>query len=284
MKEYRADNIKILDGLDAVRKVPSMYIGNTNVEGLHHLVYELVDNSVDEALEGFCNRIIITIHRDGSVTCEDNGRGIPVGMHSSENMPALEVVLTKLHAGGKFDKDTYKYSAGLHGVGLSVVNALSEYLEVEVWRDGKVYSQRYEKGVKQTELQIVGDTGKNGTKVRFKPDEEMFETTEFSYETLAHRMREISFLSNGIHIILIDERKAKKQEFRYEGGIRSFVTYLNTNKTVLFTDPIYVSSAKQAINYMEVAIQYNDGYNENIYSFVNNVNTQEGGSHVTGFR
>ncbi len=284
MREYGADNIKILDGLDAVRKVPSMYIGNTGVEGLHHLVYELVDNSVDEALEGYCNRITVTIHRDNSVTCEDNGRGIPVALHAGENMSALEVVLTKLHAGGKFDKDTYRYSAGLHGVGLSVVNALSEYLEVEVRRDGKVYFQRYAAGSRLTDLKIIGDTDKTGTKIKFKPDKQIFESTEFSNDFLTHRLREISFLNNGIHIILIDERKGKRQEFKHEGGVKSFVKYLNNNKTVLFDEPIYLSSSKQTIDFLEVAIQYNDGYNENINSFVNNVNTQEGGSHVAGFR
>jgi len=284
MKEYRAENIKILGGLDAVRKVPSMYIGNTGIEGLHHLVYELVDNSIDEALEGYCSKIIVTLHRDNSVTCEDNGRGIPVEMHKEENMPALEVVLTKLHAGGKFDKDSYMYSAGLHGVGLSVVNALSEYLEVEVRRDGKVYFQRYEGGNKITELKVIGDTDKTGTKVRFKPDERIFESTEYSYETIAHRMREISFLNNGIHIIVIDEKKARKHEFKHEGGIKAFVKYLNTNKNVLFDEPIHVISTKQPLDYIEVAIQHNEGYNESIYSFVNNVNTQEGGTHVAGFR
>jgi len=284
MKEYRAESIKILGGLDAVRKVPSMYIGNTGIEGLHHLVYELVDNSVDEALEGYCSKIIITLHRDNSVTCQDNGRGIPVEMHREENMPALEVVLTKLHAGGKFDKDSYMYSAGLHGVGLSVVNALSEYLEVEVRRDGKVYFQRYEGGNKITELKVIGDTDKTGTKVRFRPDEKIFESTEYSYETIAHRMREISFLNNGIHIIVIDEKKARKHEFKHEGGIKAFVKYLNTNKNVLFDEPIHVISTKQPLDYIEVAIQHNEGYNESIYSFVNNVNTQEGGTHVAGFR
>lgn len=284
MKEYRAESIKILGGLDAVRKVPSMYIGNTGVEGLHHLVYELVDNSVDEALEGYCSKITVTLHRDNSVTCQDNGRGIPVEMHKEENMPALEVVLTKLHAGGKFDKDSYMYSAGLHGVGLSVVNALSEYLEVEVRRDGKVYFQRYEGGNKITELKVIGDTDKTGTKVRFKPDEKIFESTEYSYETIAYRMREISFLNNGIHIIVIDEKKARKHEFKHEGGIKAFVKYLNTNKNVLFDEPIHVVSTKQPLDYIEVAIQHNEGYNESIYSFVNNVNTQEGGTHVAGFR
>ncbi len=205
INKYGAGSIKILGGLDAVRKVPSMYIGNTGFEGLHHLVYEVVDNSIDEALEGYCNKITIIIHRDNSVTCEDNGRGIPTEMHVEENMPALEVVLTKLHAGGKFDKDTYKYSAGLHGVGVSVVNALSEFLEVEVKRNGKVFFQRYERGNKKTEMKITGETEKTGTKIRFKPDKEIFESVEFSYEVLAHRMREISFLNNGIYIIIIDE-------------------------------------------------------------------------------
>lgn len=284
MKEYGAESIKILGGLDAVRKVPSMYIGSTGTEGLHHLVYEIVDNSVDEALEGHCNKITVSVHRDNSVTVEDNGRGIPVGKHSEENISALEVVLTKLHAGGKFDKDSYKYSAGLHGVGISVVNALSEFLEVEVKRGGKVYFQRYERGNKVTELSVTGETDSTGTKVRFKADAGIFETIEFSSDIIVQRMREISFLNNGIHIIFIDERKAKKQDIKYEGGIRQFVKYLNTNKNVLFNDPIYVTSAKQNVDLIEVAIQYNDGYNENIYSFVNNVNTKEGGTHVAGFR
>ncbi|HEY3275171.1 MAG TPA: DNA topoisomerase (ATP-hydrolyzing) subunit B [Syntrophorhabdaceae bacterium] len=284
MREYGAESIKILGGLDAVRKVPSMYIGNTGVEGLHHLVYELVDNSVDEALEGYCNKIQITIHRDNSVTCEDNGRGIPVAMHAEEKMPALEVVLTKLHAGGKFDKDTYRYSAGLHGVGLSVVNALSEYLEVEVRRDGKVYFQRYEGGAKITELKVIGDTEKTGTKVKFKADGTLFETEEIMYDIIAHRMREISFLNNGIHIIVSDERKGKRQEFRHEGGVKAFVKFLNTNKTVLFEEPVYIITERSPLDFIQVAIQYNDGYNENVYSFVNNVHTQEGGTHVAGFR
>jgi len=283
MKEYDADSIKILDGLNAVRKVPSMYIGNTGVEGLHHLVYELVDNSVDEALEGHCDRISITIHRDNSVAVEDNGRGIPVDIHS-DNMSALEIVLTKLHAGGKFDKDSYKFSAGLHGVGLSVVNALSEYLEVEVRRGGKVYSQRYERGEKASDLKVIGDTTKSGTKVHFRPDAELFESVEFSYEILVQRMREISFLNNGIYIVLTDERKGRKQEFKYTGGINAFVLYLNQAKNTLFPEPIYMTGTKPGLDFFEAAIQYNDGYNENIYSFVNNVSTHEGGSHVAGFR
>jgi DNA gyrase subunit B len=284
MGEYGAESIKILGGLDAVRKVPSMYIGNTGTEGLHHLIYELVDNSVDEALEGYCDKILIIIHRDNSVTVEDNGRGIPVEEHSEENMTALEVVLTKLHAGGKFDKDTYRYSAGLHGVGLSVVNALSEYLEVEVRRDSKVYYQRYEYGNKMTELKVVGDTDKTGTKVHFKPDSSLFETTDISYDIIVQRMREVSFLNNGINIVLADERKGKRQEFKHEGGIRSFVKYLNTNKAVLFEEPIYIASNKPPLDAIELAVQYNDSYNENIHSFVNNVNTKEGGTHVAGFR
>ncbi|MGD0657782.1 MAG: DNA topoisomerase (ATP-hydrolyzing) subunit B [Syntrophorhabdales bacterium] len=283
MKEYGAGNIKILDGLNAVRKVPSMYIGNTGVEGLHHLVYELVDNSVDEALEGYCDKISVTIHRDNSVAVEDNGRGIPVDLHS-DNMSALEIVLTKLHAGGKFDKDSYKFSAGLHGVGLSVVNALSEYLEVEIRRGGKVYFQRYERGEKKTDLKIIGDTTKSGTKVHFRPDSELFDSIEYSYEILVQRLREISFLNNGIHIFLTDERKARKQEFKHTGGLTSFVVYLNQNKNILFPDPIYINGNKPGLDFFEVAIQYNDGYNENIYSFVNNVSTHEGGSHVAGFR
>jgi len=284
MTEYGAESIKILGGLDAVRKVPSMYIGNTGIEGLHHLVYELVDNSVDEALEGHCNKITVTIHRDNSVTVEDNGRGIPVGKHSEENMSALEVVLTKLHAGGKFDKNSYKYSAGLHGVGLSVVNALSEYLEIEVKRGGKVYFQRYERGNKVTELAVTGETEGTGTKVKFKADSTLFETVELSSDIIVHRMREISFLNNGIHIVFIDERRARRQDIKYEGGIKHFVKYLNTNKNTLFDEPIFISSSKQNIDLIEVAIQYNDTYNENIYSFVNNVNTKEGGTHVAGYR
>jgi DNA gyrase subunit B len=283
MKEYGADSIKVLEGLDAVRKVPSMYIGNTGVEGLHHLVYELVDNSVDEALEGHCDRISVTIHRDNSVSVEDNGRGIPVELHS-DGMSALEIVLTKLHAGGKFDKDSYKFSAGLHGVGLSVVNALSEYLEAEVRRSGKVYSQRYERGERVSDLKVIGDTTKSGTKVHFRPDGELFEAIDFSYDILVQRMREISFLNNGIYIVLTDERKAARQEFKYTGGISAFVTYLNRNKETLFPEPIYMKGVRPGLDFFEAAIQYNDGYNEGIYSFVNNVSTHEGGSHVAGFR
>ncbi len=283
MRKYSAENIKVLDGLEAVRKVPSMYIGNTSVEGLHHLVYELVDNSVDECLEGYCDAISVTVHADNSATVEDNGRGIPVGLHS-DNLTALEIVLTKLHAGGKFDKKSYRFSAGLHGVGLSVVNALSRHLEVEVRRGGKVYFQRYERGEKQTDLRVVGKTEKSGTKIRFLPDAMLFESIELSYEMLAQRMREISFLNNGIYITLADERKEKRQEFKQTGGIKSFVLYLNEGKSVLFSQPVILAGTREGLDSFEAAIQYNDGYQEQIYSFVNNIHTHDGGSHVAGFR
>ncbi len=283
--EYGADNIKILGGLDAVRKVPSMYIGNTGVEGLHHLVYELVDNGLDEAMEGYCNRITVTLYKDGSASVEDNGRGIPVDrMQGEEDISALEVVLTKLHAGGKFDKDSYKYSAGLHGVGLSVVNALSEYLEVEVRRDGKVYFQRYERGLKKTELKVVGATDRTGTKVRFLPDIEIFDAIDLNYETLLHRMRDLSFLNKGIHMKVVDEHHQRVQEFENTGGIAAFVTYLGANKTALFPEPIYITGSKPPLDFFEAAFQYNDGYAETMNSFVNNINTHEAGTHVTGFK
>ena len=283
-KEYGADNIKVLGGLDAVRKVPSMYIGNTGPEGLHHLVYELVDNGIDEALEGCCDTIVVTMHKDGSVSVEDNGRGIPVGTHEAENMSALEVVLTKLHAGGKFDKDSYKYSAGLHGVGLSVVNALSEYLEVEVKRDGKVYFQRYERGERVTDVKVVGDTKRTGTKVRFLPDGEIFESIEFNFDTILHRMRDLSFLNKGIRIKVADEHSQKVQEFQNTGGIPAFVSYLSANKTLLFPEVVHVTGTRPPLDLFEAAFQYNDGYQETFVSFVNNINTHEGGTHVTGFK
>jgi DNA gyrase subunit B len=284
IREYGAENIKVLSGLDPVRKVPAMYIGNTGFEGLHHMVYELVDNSLDEALEGYAQKIAITIHTDNSVTVEDDGRGIPVAIHHDEGVSALEIVLSKLHAGGKFDKDSYKVSAGLHGVGLSVVNALAEYLEAEIRREGQVYFTRYERGVKQSDVQVTGETRRTGTKIRFKPDDGIFESIELSSETLAKRMRELSFLNNGIHIILTDERKGKTVDMKYEGGIRAFVNYLNTSKTPIIPSPIYVRGSKPPLDDFEVAFTYNEGYNESIFSFVNNVNTHEGGSHVTGFR
>jgi DNA gyrase subunit B len=283
--EYGADNIKILGGLDAVRKVPSMYIGNTSIEGLHHLVYELVDNGLDEAVEGYCDQITVILHKDGSASVEDNGRGIPVDrMPGEEDISALEVVLTKLHAGGKFDKDSYKYSAGLHGVGLSVVNALSEYLEVEVRRNGKVYFQRYERGVKKSELKVVGGTDRTGTKVRFLPDIEIFDAVDLNYETLLHRMRDLSFLNNGIRMKVVDEHHQRMQEFENTGGISAFVTYLGANKTVLFPEPVYITGSKPPLDVFEAAFQYNDGYSETMNSFVNNINTHEAGTHVTGFK
>jgi len=283
--EYGADNIKILGGLDAVRKVPSMYIGNTSIEGLHHLVYELVDNGLDEAVEGYCDQITVILHKDGSASVEDNGRGIPVDrMPGEEDISALEVVLTKLHAGGKFDKDSYKYSAGLHGVGLSVVNALSEYLEVEVRRNGKVYFQRYERGVKKSELKVVGGTDRTGTKVRFLPDIEIFDAVDLNYETLLHRMRDLSFLNNGIRMKVVDEHHQRMQEFENTGGIAAFVTYLGANKTALFPEPVYITGSKPPLDFFEAAFQYNDGYAETMNSFVNNINTHEAGTHVTGFK
>ena len=279
---YDASQIKVLDGLTAVRKRPAMYIGNTGLEGMHHLVEELVDNSIDEALVGCCDEIKVTIHLDNSVSVEDNGRGIPVDLHPQEGKSALEVVLTKLHAGGKFDTRSYKISGGLHGVGLSVVNALSEYLEVEVKRGGKRYSQRYERGRKVTALEVVGKTEKTGTYIRFKPDPAIFGNLEFDYDLLNHRLRELAFLNKGVKIDIKDERTEKEESFLYEGGIVSFVIYLNKNKTPLHT-PIYFEGWKENC-YIEVAIQYNDGYNENIVTFANCIKTSEGGTHLSGLK
>ena len=280
---YGAADIKVLEGLAAVRKRPAMYIGNTAFEGLHHLVYEVVDNSIDEALAEYCNFIDIKILGDNSVEVFDNGRGIPVDMHETEQVPALEVVMTKLHAGGKFDNKSYKVSGGLHGVGVSVVNALAEFLEVEVYRDGKIYFQRFEKGDKVTELKVTGETAKRGTKVHFKPDSEIFETMEFDFETLSRRMRELAFLTRGVKIQIADERTGKSKEFVYEGGIKSFVQYLNKSKAVLHPDPVHISGEKNSV-VMEAAFQYNDSYNEIICAFANNINTREGGSHLVGFK
>lgn len=281
--EYTAQQITVLEGLSAVRKRPSMYIGNVSTEGLHHLVYEVVDNSIDEALAGFCDHIKITIHMDGSVTVEDNGRGIPVDIHEKENLPAVEVVMTKLHSGGKFDDSTYKVSGGLHGVGVSVVNALSELLKVEIRRDNKVYYQRYERGEPRTPLLIKGDTQRRGTKITFKPDPLIFSETELSFDILAQRLRELAFLNRGIRIDLFDERIPKERSYCYEGGLVSFVEYLNKNKEPLHSEIIYIAGERQNVS-CEIAIQYNNTYNEKIFTFANNINTKEGGTHLVGFK
>ncbi len=281
---YRADQIKVLEGLDAVRKRPAMYIGSTGVDGLHHLVYEVVDNSVDEHMAGFGQTIEVTIHIDGSVTVIDNGRGIPTGMHPTQNKSAAEVALTVLHAGGKFEQGAYTVSGGLHGVGISVVNALSEWLELEIWQDAQVFEQRYERGKANAPLEEMGKTKRRGTKVRFKPDGQIFETLEFSFDVLAQRLRELAFLNKGLAITLRDEQKepAKEQVFLYKGGIVSFVEHLNEAKTPLHK-PIYVKVEKPEM-ILEVALQYNDSYSENLFSFANNINTKEGGTHLVGFK
>jgi DNA gyrase subunit B len=280
--EYSADKIKVLEGLEAVRKRPAMYVGSTGASGLHHLVYEIVDNSIDEALAGFCDQVNVTIHIDSSVTVVDNGRGIPVDLHTS-GKSAAEVVLTVLHAGGKFDNDSYKVSGGLHGVGVSVVNALSETLELEIWRNGQVYQQTYHRGVPTAELEITGTTKRRGTKVTFKPDPTIFETTAYSFDTLAQRLRELAFLNGGILVTLDDERDGKSHKFHYEGGIVSFVMHLNKNKAAVNEKPIYMRGEKDGID-AEMALQWNDGYAETIYAFANNINTHEGGTHLSGFR
>ncbi|OQW30331.1 MAG: DNA gyrase subunit B [Nitrospira sp. SG-bin1] len=281
---YSADQIKVLEGLDAVRKRPAMYIGSTGVDGLHHLVYEVVDNSVDEHMAGFGEAIEVMIHIDGSVTVIDNGRGIPTGMHPTQKKSAAEVALTVLHAGGKFEQGAYTVSGGLHGVGISVVNALSEWLELEIWQDGQVFEQRYERGKPDAPLNATGKTKRRGTKVRFKPDGQIFETLEFSFDVLAQRLRELAFLNKGLAITLRDERKepAKEQVFLYKGGIVSFVEHLNEAKTPLHK-PIYVKVEKPEM-ILEVALQYNDSYAENLFSFANNINTKEGGTHLVGFK
>lgn len=279
---YGAQQIQVLEGLEAVRKRPGMYIGSTSAKGLHHLVYEVVDNSVDEALAGYCDKVSVTIHKDNSITVIDNGRGIPVDMHEV-GKPAVEVVLTVLHAGGKFGGEGYKVSGGLHGVGVSVVNALSEWLEVEVKLNGKIHHMRFERGYTVEELKVIGETEETGTKVSFKPDAEIFEETVYSFDTLKHRLRELAFLNKGIYITLADDRNDEKVEYHFEGGIVSFVEHLNENKDNLHPHPIYLHGSKDT-TVAEVAIQYNDSYNENIYSFVNNINTQEGGTHLSGFK
>jgi len=283
VEKYNADSIKVLEGLEAVRKRPAMYIGSTSKEGLHHLVYEVVDNSIDEAAAGFCDFISVKIRVDNSIVVEDNGRGIPVDIHKTEGVSAAEVAMTKLHAGGKFNNETYKVSGGLHGVGVSVVNALSRTCELEVRRDGNVYRQTYQRGIPDGPLQAVGKSRGRGTTVAFLPDDEIFEETEFSFDVIANRLRELAFLNSGVKITLLDERSDKKAEFFYKGGIVSFVEYINRNKKVLHKEPIYVNGAREDCS-VEVALQYNDSYLENIFSFANSINTVEGGMHMVGFR
>ena len=282
LADYDADKIKVLEGLEAVRKRPAMYIGSTGASGLHHLVYEVVDNAIDEALAGFCDTIKVTIHIDCSITVVDNGRGIPVGLHSS-GRSAAEVVMTVLHAGGKFDNESYKVSGGLHGVGVSVVNALSETLELEIWRNGRVYQQHYMRGVPEDELDVAGTTKRRGTKLTFKPDREVFETVDYSFDTLAHRLRELAFLNAGVRITLDDERDGKSHDFCYEGGINSFVQFLNKNRNAVNTEPIYMRGERDGVD-AEISLQWNNGYSEMFYAFANNINTQEGGTHVSGLR
>src|SRR5262245_37783228 len=285
-QEYSAASIAVLEGRDAVRKRPAMYIGSTSELGLHHLVYEVVDNSIDEALAGYCDRVEVFIHIDNSITVIDNGRGIPVDIHKQEKVSAAEVVLTKLHAGGKFDSNAYKVSGGLHGVGVSVVNFLSEWLRVEIWRDGTTYEQEYARGIPTAPLRQTGKTRKRGTRVTFKPDPQILEVTEFNFDTLSQRLREKAFLNSGIRITIPDERTEKSHEFFYKGGIAEFVKHLNKNKAVLHNQPIYFEKAATADDpvAIDIAIQYNDGYNEIVHSFANNINTVDGGTHLTGFR
>ena len=285
--EYGADQIQILEGLEAVRKRPGMYIGSTSIRGLHHLVYEIVDNAVDEALAGYCDTIFVSIHPDNSITVVDNGRGIPIGINHKSGLPAVEVVFTILHAGGKFGGGGYKVSGGLHGVGASVVNALSEWLEVEIFHEGKIYKQRYERGKVVYKLKISGecDPEKTGTKVTFLPDKEIFEETVFDFDTLQQRFREMAFLTKGLKIVLQDEREEEPREktYHYEGGIKEFVTYLNKSKTPLYDQIIYCEGMKDNV-FVEVAMQHNDSYSDNTYGFVNNITTPEGGTHIVGFR
>ena len=283
--EYNESQIQVLEGLEAVRKRPGMYIGSTSTRGLHHLVYEIVDNAVDEALAGFCTEIYVFIHKDNTITVKDNGRGIPVGIHHQKGIPAVEVVFTILHAGGKFGGGGYKVSGGLHGVGASVVNALSEWLDVRVESDGKIYEQKYSRGNVLTKLTVVGETQNHGTTVTFKPDKEIFDDLIFQFDILKQRLRETAFLTKGLKINLIDEREGIEQNrsFHYEGGIKEFVTFINKNRSPLYDNVFYAEGSKDGV-FVEVAFQHNDGYMENIYSFVNNINTVDGGTHLVGFK
>ena len=281
--DYTGENIQVLKGLEAVRKRPAMYIGSTDTHGLHHLVYEVVDNAIDEAMAGYCDGIAVTIHNDNSVTVEDNGRGIPIDIMPEEGKPAAEVVLTILHAGGKFDRDTYKVSGGLHGVGVSVVNALSETLSAEIRRDGSVHQIDFVRGETVSPLKVTGKSRKNGTRITFKPDTKIFTETEFSFDVLSQRLRELSFLNAGLKISILDERNDKSHDFQYKGGIVSFVQHLNRNKTPLHPKPVLVEGEKDGVQ-VEVALQYNDAYQETLFSFVNNINTHGGGTHLTGLK
>ena len=285
MHNYDAQHIQVLEGLEPVRKRPGMYIGSTGPEGLHHMVYEIVDNSIDEALAGYCRKITVTIEADGCIEVIDDGRGIPVAEHPGEKVSALEVVMTRLHAGGKFDKDTYKVSGGLHGVGAAVVNALSEWCEVVVHRDGKTHFQRYERGIPADSMRVNGATEVTGTYTRFLPDADVFDETDFSFDVLSRRLRELAFLNKGVEIILGDKRSGREQNrnFKFDGGLKSFVQHLNKSKTPLHDEPVWFESLRDGVT-VELALQYNDGYNETLFSFVNNINTREGGTHLTGFR
>ena len=288
-ENYSANNITVLEGLEAVRMRPAMYIGDVNFRGLHHLVYEVVDNSIDEALAGYCTRIMVTIGEDNSITVEDNGRGIPVDMHEKEHHSALEVVMTVLHAGGKFDKGSYKVSGGLHGVGVSCVNALSDHMTAEVYRDGKVYRQEYSRGLPLYAVKQVGETDKRGTRIQFHPDPQIFTTTEYDFPTLENRLRELAYLNKGIELTIEDLRNrdengiATKQRFFSENGLRDFIKYLDENRECLMPDCIYIEGERQGIP-IEIAMQYNTSFSENLHSYVNNINTHEGGTHLTGFR
>lgn len=282
-ERYDENQIQVLEGLEAVRKRPGMYIGSTSIRGLHHLVYEIVDNSIDEALAGFCRNIEVTIHEDNSITVSDDGRGMPVGIHPKMQIPTVEVIMTVLHAGGKFGGGGYKVSGGLHGVGASVVNALSSLCEVTVKREGAIWRQSFSRGKSTTTLEKVGETDDHGTTIHFVADDEIFETTEFEYETLAQRLRELAFLNKGINIKIKDERDGKHNEFHYEGGIKSFVEYLNRNKGKIHNEPVYIEGLRDTTT-VEIAFQYNDTYNENLFSFANNIDTAEGGTHLVGFK